>query len=186
MCHIHCNNHTIGNGTNDLCHFPILAKAMDARSEPLVGNVSEHLWGWKWEACLMLLCSILGWMTTSLLTPCSLSLTCKWKGSLYPSISKIFHMEERAYFLWRIKVKLQWCEMCLTQVRGSVGVSSETDLYVFESIGYFETFLSQISETELTKATQKPKACNSGHTMGLSVTVIISYYQQIRQRHSLQ
>ena len=73
MCHIHCNNHTIGNGTNDLCHFCILAKAVDARSEPLVGNVSEHLRGCKWETCLMLLCSILGWMTTSLLTPCSLS-----------------------------------------------------------------------------------------------------------------
>ena len=76
--------------------------------------------------------------------------------------------------------------MCLTQVRGSVGVSSETDLYVSQSIGYFETFLSKISETELTKATQKAKACNSGHTMCLSVTDIISYYRQIRQRHSLQ
>lgn len=73
MCHIHCNNHTIGNGTNYLRHFRILAKAVDAHSEVLVGNISEHLRGWKWETCLMLLCSILGWMTTSLLTPCSLS-----------------------------------------------------------------------------------------------------------------
>lgn len=116
----------------------------------------------------------------------ALWVTCTWKGSFYPSISKILHLEERAYFLWRIKVKLQWWEMCLTKVQGSVGVSSETDSHVSQSIGHFETFLSKICETELTKATQKPKACNSGHTMCLSVTDIISYYRQTRQRHSLQ
>lgn len=167
-----------------ICYFPLLANAVEAHSEPLAGNVFESLQGWTWETCLMLLCSTLGWKTTSCWLP-ALWVTHTWKGSFYPSILKTLHLEERACSLWRIKVKLQRCAMCLSQVRDSAGVSSGTDSQLSPSISYFEPFLYKVSETELTKAIQNPNPCDLGHTMCLSATDIISYYGQIRQRHSL-
>lgn len=47
--------------------------------------------------------------------PCWLVHT--WKGSFYPCNLKTLHLEERACSLWRIKVKLQLCEMCLSPSR---------------------------------------------------------------------
>lgn len=123
MCHIHCNNHTIGNGTDDLCHFPILAKAMDAHSEPLVGNISEHLRGWKWEACLMLLCNILGWMTTSSLTPCSLS-HLQMKGELLSQhlknpplgIKSLFSLKDKSEIAMMWNVSHPGAGLCRSQL----------------------------------------------------------------------
>lgn len=94
--------------------------------------------------------STLGWLTTSLLTPCSLSHQ-HMKGELLSQHLRNPLFEKRAYSLWRIKAKLQFWMICLQPGAGSAGVSSGTNANLSQSITTFKLFFPKHLKLSLPK-----------------------------------
>lgn len=107
------------------------------------------------------------------------------RRAFIPASLKSCTWKKKACSLRRIKGKLHLCEMCLQPGAGLCRSQLWDRLQSLSINSYISTFLSKVSETEPTKAVQKPNPCHLGHTMCLSAADIISRYREIRQRRSL-